>query len=76
MIGTKLYKENLNLDRYGECASWCNENKSTIVDNGYYFEIVTLPEEHEESQIPDISERVAVLEDAINALMEGGALNG
>ncbi|WP_288878669.1 hypothetical protein [Megasphaera massiliensis] len=72
MLGTKLYKEELNLEKYGECASWCNENNATIVDNGEYFEVVTLPDEHEESQIPDISERVTVLEDALNALMEGG----
>lgn len=72
MIGTKLYKESLDLEKYEMCASWCNENKATIVDNGDYFEVVTLPDEHEESQIPDISERVTVLEDAINALMEGG----
>lgn len=72
MIGTKLYKEKLDLDRYGECASWCNENRATIVDKDEYFEVVALPDEHEESQVPDISERVAVLEDAINALMEGG----
>ena len=28
------------------------------------------------TQLPSLSERIAVLEDAVNALMEGGATNG
>lgn len=41
MIGTKIYKD--NLDTYTYCAIWCNQNNATIVDRGDYYEVVEIP---------------------------------
>ena len=43
MIGTKFYKENLNLNEYSSCAEWCNSNNATIEDKGDYYEVVEIP---------------------------------
>jgi hypothetical protein len=43
MIGTKLYKENLNDEEYANLACWCNENNATIEDKGEFFECVEIP---------------------------------
>lgn len=75
MIGTKLYKQDLNVIEYEKTSTWCNENNAMIVDKGEYFEVVPSPKDKEE-KTPSLSERIAVLEDAINALMEGEVTNG
>ena len=75
MIGTKLYKQDLNLIEYEKTSTWCNENNAMIVDKGEYFEVATCPyftKEH----TPSLSERIAVLEDAVNTLLEGVSTNG
>ena len=41
MIGTKIYKNDMN--NYTEAAIWCNANNATIEDKGDYYEVVTLP---------------------------------
>lgn len=41
MIGTKIYKNDMN--NYTEAAIWCNANNATIEDKGEYYEVVTLP---------------------------------
>jgi len=38
MIGTKIYKD--NLDSYTEVAQWCNANNATIVEREDYYEVV------------------------------------
>lgn len=38
MIGTKIYKD--NLDNYTEVAKWCNANNATIVEREDYYEVV------------------------------------
>ena len=38
MIGTKIYKD--NLESYTEVALWCNENNATIVEYEDYYEVV------------------------------------
>ena len=43
MIGTKFYKENLDLNKYSAAAEWCNENNATIEDKGEYYEVVEIP---------------------------------
>lgn len=70
MIGTKLYKEGLNLTEYENTSSWCNKNNAMLIDNGEYFEVVTCPDFTKEQE-PSLDERIAVLEDAVNTLMEG-----
>lgn len=70
MIGTKLYKKGLKLIEYEKTSAWCNKNNAMVIDKGEYFEVVPCPDFTKE-QIPSLSERIAVLEDAINALMEG-----
>lgn len=43
MLGTKLYKENQSdMDKYTDCAVWCNANNATIEDKGEYYEIVEI----------------------------------
>lgn len=43
MLGTKFYKEDLNLEEYTQCAMWCNNNNATIEDKGTYYECVEIP---------------------------------
>ena len=43
MIGTKFYKNNLDLNAYSAAAQWCNENNATIEDMGEYYEVVEIP---------------------------------
>ena len=41
MIGVKLYKNNQSdMDKYTDCAVWCNANNATIEDKGEYYEVV------------------------------------
>ena len=41
MIGEKLYKDNQSdMDKYTDCAVWCNANNATIEDKGEYYEVV------------------------------------
>ena len=83
MIGTKIYKQDLNTVEdentsawceYENASAWCNKNNAMIVDKGEYFEVVPCPDFTKE-QIPSLDNRIAVLEDAVNTLM-GGATNG
>ena len=75
MIGTKLYKQDLNITEYENTSTWCNKNNAMLIDKGEYFEVAPCPDFTKE-QIPSIDERITVLEDAVNTLMEGGATNG
>ena len=74
MIGTKLYKKGLKLIAYENTSTWCNKNNAMLIDKGEYFEVVPCPDFTKE-QTPSLSERIAVLEDAVNNLMEGVAMN-
>ena len=75
MIGTKLYKQDLNITEYENTSTWCNKNNAMLIDKGEYFEVAPCPDFTKE-QIPSVDERITVLEDAVNTLMEGGATNG
>lgn len=75
MIGTKLYKQDLDITEYENTSSWCNKNNAMLIDKGEYFEVIPFPENTSE-QTPSLSERIAVIEDAVNTLMEGVATNG
>lgn len=75
MIGTKLYKQDLKIIEYENTSAWCNKNNAMIVDKGEYFEVIPCPDFTKE-QLPSPSERIAVLEDAVNTLMEGVYTNG
>lgn len=75
MIGTKLYKQDLNISEYENTSSWCNKNNAMLIDKGEYFEVVPCPDLTKE-QKPSLSERIVVLEDAVNTLMGGGTTNG
>ncbi len=75
MIGTKIYKQDLNIIEYENTSAWCNKNNAMLIDKGEYFEVVPCPYFTKE-QTPSLSERLVVLEDAVNTLMEGGATNG
>ena len=75
MIGTKLYKQDLDIFEYEKTSAWCNKNNAMLVDNGEYFEVIPCPDRTKE-QTPSLSERIAVLEDTVNTLMEGVATNG
>lgn len=44
-IGTKIYKENIDWDKYADEATWCNESgMATIEDKGAYYEVVPIPQ--------------------------------
>lgn len=70
MIGTKLYKQDLKIIEYENTSAWCNKNNAMLIDKGEYFEVVPCPDFTKE-QAPSWTERLAVLEDAVNTLMEG-----
>lgn len=75
MIGTKLYKQGLNLTEYENTSAWCNKNNAMLIDKGGYFEVAPCPDFTKE-QTPSLNERIAVIEDAVNTLMEGVTTNG
>ena len=50
MIGTKFYKDNLDLNAYSATAQWCNDNGATIEDKGEYYEVVPIPEPTQEER--------------------------
>ncbi len=75
MIGTKLYKQDLKIIEYENISTWCNKNNAMIVDKGEYFEVTPRPDFTKE-QTPSLSERIAVLEDAVNTLVGEGVTNG
>lgn len=48
-IGTRIYKENMDWDKYADEATWCNESgMATIEDKGAYYEVVEIPAPTEE----------------------------
>lgn len=75
MIGTKLYKQDLDIFEYEKVSAWCNKNNAMIVDKGEYFEVTSCPDFTKE-QTPSLSERIEVLEDAVDTLIEGVSTNG
>lgn len=75
MIGTKLYKQDLDVIEYEKTSTWCNGNNAMLIDKGEYFEVVPFSKNTSE-QTPSLSERIAVLEDTVNTLMEGVSTNG
>lgn len=47
MLNTKINKpveSNEQLSEYSKLAEWCNKNNAMIVDQGDYYEAVTIPE--------------------------------
>ena len=74
MIGTKLYKQDLDIFEYEKTSSWCNKNNAMLVDRGEYFEVIPFSEDTKE-QTPSLSERIVALEDTVNLLLGGGATN-
>lgn len=43
MLGTKLYKDTLDLRVYAETSEWCNLNNCSIQDKGEYYEVCENP---------------------------------
>ncbi len=44
-IGTRIYKENLDMELYAQEAQWCNESgQGMIVDRGLWYEVVPIPQ--------------------------------
>lgn len=43
MIGKKITKPVANWAEYTQAAHWCNSNKAIILDQGDYYEVVSLP---------------------------------
>ena len=58
MIGKKLYKDNQSdMNKYTDCAVWCNANNATIEDKGEYYEVVeNVP------HMPSKDEQIATLD--------------
>ena len=58
MIGEKLYKDNQSdMNKYTDCAVWCNANNATIEDKGEYYEIVEI-----KPYTPSREEQIATLD--------------
>lgn len=73
-IGYSMPKTPFDSDLYTRMALWCNENNHTIIENEGSYVITDVKLETQEN--PTLDERITVLEDALNTLMEGGAMNG
>ena len=43
MIGTKIYKNDFDTNKYSKLVDWCNENNATIEDKGEYYECIAIP---------------------------------
>lgn len=55
MIGEKLYKDNQSdMNKYTDCAVWCNANNATIEDKGEYYEVV--------ENVPSKDEQITTLD--------------
>lgn len=75
MIKTKLYKNKTeDMEKYNDCAVWCNANNATIVDKGDYYEVVEAPsielDDEPLATIP-LEQRISDLEDALQTVMFG-----
>lgn len=73
-IGYSMPKTPFDSTLYTRMALWCNENNYTITENEDSYVITDVKLETKET--PTVDERLAVLEDAINTLIERGATNG
>lgn len=54
MLGTKINKQNIDMELYYKCTEWANDNNAVIVDKGDYYECVAI-QEYE----PTKAERIA-----------------
>ena len=43
-FGSKIAKENFDVERYAEAAEWCVGRRATIADKGDYFEVIAIPQ--------------------------------
>lgn len=43
MIGTKIYKNNYNEEKYLQSSAWCDGNNAMIVEREEYYEVVAIP---------------------------------
>lgn len=42
MLGTKIYKNEFDENKYYQLAQWCNNNNCTIEDKDEFYEVVTV----------------------------------
>lgn len=68
-IGYSMPKTPFDSDLYTRMALWCNENNHTIAENEDSYVVTNVKIEIKEN--PTVNERIAVLEDAVNTLLEG-----
>jgi len=54
MLGTKINKQNIDMELYYKCTEWANDNNAVIVDKGDHYECVAI-QEYE----PTKAERIA-----------------
>ena len=53
-----MYKDNPeDMEKYTDCAVWCNANNATIEDRGDYYEVVEI-----EEVLPTLEEQIRQLE--------------
>lgn len=72
MIGTKLYKNREEMEKYTDIAVWCNAHMATIEDKGDYYEVVKAPliklDDEPLATVP-LEQRISDLEDAVQTIM-------
>lgn len=73
-IGYSMSKKNFDTDLYTQMAAWCNDNDCVVVESEDSYTISSIQKDTKE--LPALEERIAVLEDAVNTLMEGVATDG
>lgn len=44
MLGTKINKQNIDMELYYKCTEWANDNNAVIVDKGDHYECVAIQE--------------------------------
>ena len=71
MIGTRIYKNNMDAKLYADTASWCNHNNAHLEDKGAYYEVVANP-----VHVPTVQEQIEALERTITARNIREAIQG
>ena len=57
MLGTKIYKNKEDMEKYTDIAVWCNAHMATIEDKGDYYEVVEVKQ-----YAPSTEEKMAQLD--------------
>lgn len=73
-LGYTMPKNTFDTDLYTQMADWCNANGCVVEEKEDCYVISSIQKDTKKE--PALEERISVLEDAVNALMEGVSTDG